>query len=64
MCSNLCKRLCRLPAQPTQAAPAGVSIMLDGYPLPFPVEPAVMSGTTMVPFRAIAEALGIPVVWR
>lgn len=52
-----------LPAQPTQAAPAGVSIMLDGYPLPFPVEPAVMSGTTMVPFRAIAEALGIPVVW-
>jgi hypothetical protein len=52
----------------TQAAgastAAGVSIMLDGYPLPFPVAPAVMKGTTMVPFRAIAEALDIPVQWN
>lgn len=38
--------------------------MLDGYPLPFPVEPAVMNGTTMVPFRAISEALGIKVEWN
>lgn len=53
-----------LPAQQTEAASPGVSIMLDGYPLPFPVEPAAMSGTTMVPFRSIAEALGIPVVWN
>ncbi|MDQ0195717.1 stalk domain-containing protein [Paenibacillus wynnii] len=50
----------------TQAAATagGVTILLDGYPLPFPVEPAVMKGTTMVPFRAIAEALNIPVVWN
>ncbi|WP_410511898.1 stalk domain-containing protein [Paenibacillus sp. BR2-3] len=50
----------------TQAAAsnAGVTIMLDGYPLPFPVAPAVMKGTTMVPFRAISEALGIPVQWN
>lgn len=47
----------------TEAA-GGVSIMLDGYPLPFPVEPVVMSGTTMVPFRAISEALGISVEWN
>lgn len=47
----------------TEAA-GGVSIMLDGYPLPFPVEPVVMSGTTMVPFRAISEALGIQVEWN
>lgn len=46
------------------AAPGGVSIMLDDYPLPFPVEPAVMNGTTMVPFRAISEALGIKVEWN
>lgn len=51
------------PVHNTQAAGA-VSIMLDGYPLPFPVEPAVMSGTTMVPFRAISEALGIQVEWN
>lgn len=41
-----------------------VKIMLDGYPLPFPVEPVVISGTTMVPFRAISEALGIDVQWN
>ncbi|MDO7906945.1 stalk domain-containing protein [Paenibacillus sp. JX-17] len=47
------------------AAAAGkVSILLDGYPLPFPVQPAVMKGTTMVPFRAISEALGIMVTWN
>lgn len=48
----------------TQAAASGVSIMLDGYPLPFPVDPVVMNGTTMVPFRAISEALGIKVEWN
>ncbi|WNS46924.1 stalk domain-containing protein [Paenibacillus sp. MMS20-IR301] len=54
-----------LPVNGAQAAaPASVSIQLDGYPLPFPVEPAVMSGTTMVPFRAISEALGIQVEWN
>lgn len=46
------------------SAAGGVSIVLDGYPLPFPVEPAVMNGTTMVPFRAISEALGISVQWN
>ncbi|SES96943.1 stalk domain-containing protein [Paenibacillus sp. NFR01] len=53
-------------AVPATAATAagGVSIMLDSYPLPFPVAPAVMNGTTMVPFRAISEALGIPVGWN
>lgn len=47
-----------------QAAASGVNIMLDGYSLPFPVEPVVMNGTTMVPFRAISEALGIKVLWN
>ncbi|NUU59805.1 stalk domain-containing protein [Paenibacillus agri] len=55
-----------LQASTTEAAGAsdGVKIILDGYPLPFPVEPAMMNGTTMVPFRAISEALGIKVEWN
>ncbi|SFI37463.1 Glycosyl hydrolases family 18 [Paenibacillus sp. UNC496MF] len=47
----------------TAAAAKPVSIVLDGYPLPFPAAPYVANGTTMVPFRAIAEALGIQVDW-
>ncbi|MFA7746380.1 copper amine oxidase N-terminal domain-containing protein, partial [Salinicoccus roseus] len=46
-----------------QAEASKISTMLDGYPLPFPVQPAMMNGTTMVPFRAISEALGITVKW-
>ena len=40
-----------------------IRIMLDGFPLPFPAAPFATQGTTMVPFRAIAEALNINVVW-
>jgi hypothetical protein len=59
-------KLCSLQA--TQAAGAQkaseeTKIMLDGYPLKFPVQPMIIRGTTMVPFRGIAEALGIKVTW-
>ncbi|ANS77310.1 glycosyl hydrolase [Paenibacillus yonginensis] len=47
-------------AAQSAAAPA---ILLDGYHLPFPAPPVVKSGTTMVPFRAVAEALHITVQW-
>lgn len=43
-----------------QSAPA---ILLDGYPLPLTAAPVVKSGTTMVPFRAVAEALHVTVGW-
>ncbi|MGU3471655.1 stalk domain-containing protein [Paenibacillus sp. D51F] len=50
------------------AAAAGsapsATILLDGYPLVFPAQPIIQNGTTMVPFRAIAEALQIPVEWN
>ncbi|GFN32313.1 stalk domain-containing protein [Paenibacillus xylaniclasticus] len=50
-------------APTASAASKPVTIMLDGYPLPFPNTPYVTQGTTMVPFRAIAEALNIQVTW-
>lgn len=49
---------------PQQAyADTSIRIMLDGYPLQFPAEPIIKEGTTLVPFRAISEALGIQVTW-
>ncbi|XEC97263.1 stalk domain-containing protein [Paenibacillus tarimensis] len=45
-------------------ASAKVTIMLDGYPLPFPAEPVIIKGNTMVPFRAIAEAIGVQVQYN
>lgn len=40
-----------------------VTIMLDGFPLPFPSAPFNSMGTIMVPFRAIANAMNIQVNW-
>lgn len=45
-----------IPADAAKAA-GKVSIMLDGYPLSFPVEPTVLKGTTMVPFRPSPKRL-------
>ncbi|WP_188990046.1 stalk domain-containing protein [Paenibacillus nasutitermitis] len=47
-----------------EAASVPPSILLDSYPLPFPADPIVIQGTTMVPFRAIAEAMQISVEWQ
>jgi len=45
------------------AASPSTTILLDGYPLPFPTPPVIVKGTTMVPFRAISEAMGVDVQW-
>jgi len=45
-------------------AEAPPAILLDGLPLPFPVPPTIIQDRTMVPFRAIAEALGVTVIWQ
>ncbi|WP_246009408.1 stalk domain-containing protein [Brevibacillus fluminis] len=50
------------PISPASAQ-AKTTIMLDGYPLSFPIEPTNIKGYNMVPFRAIAEAIGITVQW-
>lgn len=46
------------------AAASKAAIMLDQYPLSFSASPTVVKGNTMVPFRGIAEALGIQVEWK
>ncbi|MFD2613730.1 stalk domain-containing protein [Paenibacillus gansuensis] len=56
------------PVQASSTAAASsagsqTGVMLDGYALPFPSPPSFQKGVTMVPFRAIAEALNISVQW-
>lgn len=41
-----------------------LTVTLDGAPIAFDVEPQLINDTTMVPFRAIAEALGASVMWN
>ncbi|MFD0616693.1 stalk domain-containing protein [Paenibacillus sp. GCM10027629] len=53
-----------LPATHVSAASAETHILLDGYELPFSAAPTVIQGSTMVPFRSIAEALNISVEWN
>ena len=40
-----------------------ISVLLDGSPLSFDVPPKTINGRTMVPLRAIFEALGAAIVW-
>lgn len=41
-----------------------VTVLLDDVPLEFDTQPTVIRGRTMVPFRFIAEALGVSVQWE
>ena len=41
-----------------------ISVMLNGNALTFDVEPIILNGRTMVPMRAIFEALGASVYWN
>ncbi|WP_238357487.1 stalk domain-containing protein [Cohnella zeiphila] len=52
-------------ASAAQTATGGaIPIVLDGFPLPFDSAPRIDKGVTLVPFRTIAEALGIVVEWN
>lgn len=42
----------------------GVRVKLDGMEIPFDTEPLVQDGRTLVPLRAIFEALGATVDWN
>lgn len=41
-----------------------ISVTVDGYTVEFDVEPTIINGRTMVPLRAIFEALGASVEWE
>ena len=43
--------------------PAVIRVMIDGEKVRFDVLPAIKDGRTLVPLRAIFEALGADVVW-
>ena len=40
-----------------------INVILDGNQIEFDVEPMLIGGRTMVPLRAIFEALGATVLW-
>lgn len=41
-----------------------VGVYLDDLPIAFPISPFLKDGTTMVPLRALSEALGFTVQWH
>ncbi|MEX2461862.1 MAG: beta-propeller domain-containing protein [Paenibacillaceae bacterium] len=54
------------PTAPVIAAglDSGYTFTLDGKPLIFTVQPHLVHGTMMVPYRAIAEAMGVQIIWN
>ncbi len=51
-------------AQPTFAQEEGeIRVLIDGLPVQFDVQPVIKDGRTLVPFRAVANALNVVVHW-
>lgn len=51
----------QLAAEPEAAKM--ISVQIDGLPVNFDVRPLVQNNRTLVPFRALAEALNVSVTW-
>jgi hypothetical protein len=49
---------------PPPAAQADIRVVLNGTPLAFDQPPIILDGRTLVPLRAIFEALGANVQWN
>ncbi|WP_338013820.1 copper amine oxidase N-terminal domain-containing protein [Desulforamulus profundi] len=50
---------------PALAQPAGeITVSIDGLPVAFDVKPVMDKNRTLVPFRALAEALNVRVAWN
>lgn len=63
-CILLLILLCINFATDTVYAEEGISVIIDGTILEFDVPPIIINGRTMVPMRAIFEALGADVSWN
>ena len=50
-------------AVPASVYGEGITVTLDGAPLAFDVPPQIVEGRTLVPMRAIFEAMGASVEW-
>lgn len=59
----LCLIMTMFAAIPASAEQRPITVLLDGQPLTFDVPPVIMNSRTMVPMRAIFEALGAKVQW-
>lgn len=55
--------ICAFPGQ-ALAQPKNIAVYIDGLPLTFDVPPMLQEGRTLVPFRAVSEALNIAVDWN
>ena len=50
--------------QSAHAQPAkNISVLIDGTPVTFDVPPSIINNRTLVPFRALAEAINVNVSW-
>lgn len=52
-----------VPVQNAAQAATGIKVIVNGTPLNLDTEPVIINGRTMVPLRAIFEALNARVVW-
>lgn len=51
------------PPAKAQEQPGAIPVFIDGLPVVFDVQPVIANDRTLVPFRAIAEALNVDVAW-
>ncbi len=51
------------PPAKAQEQPGVIPVFIDGLPVVFDVQPVIANGRTLVPFRAVAEALNVNVTW-
>lgn len=56
---------CLMPAAAHAQAPGEIHVMLNGRPVTFEdAQPQIITERTMVPFRRLADALGVQVIWE
>lgn len=51
------------PPVKAQELPQVIPVFIDGLPVVFDVQPVIANDRTLVPFRAVAEALNVKVTW-